>query len=331
MKKGLLCSSLLFGAISVLAQPSIQHYEFNYATYPVFDYDYHTRQTPIDPGSSGANVTWSFGNLGPGNTVNYTTATCPEDASCGTFPAANQVVSASAGAKVFFNKTNTALEQVGEMAGGTITFSDPMKMLEFPITFNQTFSDTYLSTTVTGTKSGNITSTIDGYGTLITPKGTYQNVLRQKIVENAIVSSAGTPVQMLITHYYWMKPFTHHYLMTLLSTEVIGLPVPVPPTYVITYTTNPPVSVGVREQQLADNSVSVFPNPVKHNLIIKTDGLNIEKVDIYNILGQKVISRLFRTGNNSNVDMGDLQLGKGCYLVKIYTGKGQVAKQIVVQ
>lgn len=58
---------------------------------------------------------------------------------------------------------------------------------------------------------------------------------------------------------------------------------------------------------------SYYPNPVKSNLSLKA-GLEIEKVSIYNLLGQEVIS-LNPTSLNAEIDLSRLQAGP--YMVRV--------------
>jgi hypothetical protein len=332
MKKQLLSIAALLSAASAIAQPTIQANQYNYVSAPGFVYKYLSGQTAISPGASGANVTWDFSTLVGSSTLNYTTASCPGDANCGTFPGANQVIGVSTAAKVYFNKSSNSLEEVGELASGTIVFSDPMKMMQFPVTFNQTFNDSYASSGASGSKNGTLSSTIDAYGTLKTPTGTYTNVLRQKIVENATVVSGSTPLQMTITHYYWIAPGIHHYLMAVLSTQITGLPVPVPTTYVATYTTQSSTPTGIADNEALSQEITVYPNPAKEKLTIQTASLDIKDIEVYNVLGQKMLTQSFTNKSNSaSITMDNLQLANGCYFLKINTSKGLVTKQIAIR
>jgi hypothetical protein len=330
MKKQLLSIAALLSAASAIAQPTIQANQFNYVSVPGFVYKYMSGQTAISPGAAGANVNWDFSTLAGSSTLNYTTTSCPGDADCGTFPGANQVVGVSTAAKVYFNKSSNSLEEVGELASGTITFSDPMKMMQFPVTFNQAYNDSYASSGASGSKNGTLSSAIDAYGTLKTPTGTYTNVLRQKIVENATVVSGSTSMQMTITHYYWIAPGIHHYLMAVLSTQITGLPVPVPPTYVATYSTQS--GTGIADNEALSREVTVYPNPASNKLTIQTTDLDIKDIEVYNVLGQKMLTHTFSDkSNTASVTIDNLQLAKGCYFLKINTGKGLVTKQIAIK
>ncbi|RYZ33470.1 MAG: T9SS type A sorting domain-containing protein, partial [Sphingobacteriales bacterium] len=265
---------------------------------------------------------------------NYTTASCPGDADCGTFPGANQVIGVSTSAKVFYAKTATSMEQHGELSSGNITYANPMKVMQFPMTFNQTFTDAYSSSGNGGSKNGTITSTIDGYGTLKTPTGTYTNVLRQKVVDQATVVNAGGTMNMTITQYYWFVAGIHHHVMALLITEITGMPVQVPTSYVTTYTTktNGGGNVGIDEAELLASKVFVFPNPASDRISVKANGLNIRSIDLYNVMGQKVLHKsIADQGITSTVELSDLQLSSGCYLLKMNTAEGQVSKQVVIR
>ena len=330
MKKNALLAALLGIAGLSQAQPVIQTGQFNYLSATGFVYKYQTGQTAISPGAAGANVQWDFSNLAGSSTLNYSTLACPGDNDCGTFPNANQVVKLSNTAKVFYKKTATELQQEGELASGTFTFSDPLKMLQFPVTFNQNFTDSYAGTNASGSRSGTVTSTIDGYGTLKTPTGTYTNVLRQKIVENATVAASGQTLQLTITHYYWMTPDLHHYILSIQSTATQGLPVPVPTTYVTTYTTKSQ-TVGINDKDALAESIKMYPNPADDYLDIQTGHLAVSNITIYNMLGQKMQSRDFAGKNTpAQITLNNLQLIPGHYWIRLHTDKGPVTKQIVI-
>ncbi len=331
MKKQLFTAAFTAAAGLALAQPTIQANQFNFLSAPAFTYKYQTGSTAITPGAAGANVTWNFTSLEQGTDLNYTTTACPGDADCGTFPGANQVVKISTLAKLYFEKTTSGLEQIGEKASGTFVYSNPMKYMQFPMTFNQTYNDTYASSNGTDTKNGTVTSTIDGYGTLQTPTGTYTNVLRQKIVENATVTTGGQTLNMTFTHYYWMKADMHHYVMSLISTEVTSAPVPVPATYTVIYTTATPGGTGIDQKEVLANEIDMFPNPANNELTINTRSLPLEQVAVFNLLGQQVLRRDIGNSRSYSLALKDLNLASGSYFVQIAAGGSRVTKPLVIR
>lgn len=71
--------------------------------------------------------------------------------------------------------------------------------------------------------------------------------------------------------------------------------------------------------------VSVFPNPVSDQLNISTQGiLNIKKITIYNVLGEKMME-LTAPGNQINIEKLDF----GAHLVVIDTDQGRLHKTIL--
>ncbi|MEW4923206.1 T9SS type A sorting domain-containing protein [Algibacter sp. 2305UL17-15] len=72
-----------------------------------------------------------------------------------------------------------------------------------------------------------------------------------------------------------------------------------------------------------DLEFSMYPNPVKEELIIKnTQNLTIENILVYSSLGKKIIET-----NNTNINFSEIS--SGMYFVKIKTDRGQITKQVI--
>ncbi len=102
--------------------------------------------------------------------------------------------------------SDTEASTVGMYAGPsfgdvTSTYTDPLIDFKFPITYLQQFTDTYQFNTVSGgignsTEAGQVDYTVDGYGTIITPVGTFSNVLRIKRMRTATQTPGHLPIPM---------------------------------------------------------------------------------------------------------------------------------------
>lgn len=68
------------------------------------------------------------------------------------------------------------------------------------------------------------------------------------------------------------------------------------------------------------NTVSVYPNPTKNNINIKTNSI-VQNVELYDILGKKVKSTKSSTISLEN-------FSKGIYIMKVTTNKGVVTKKV---
>jgi hypothetical protein len=84
--------------------------------------------------------------------------------------------------------------------------------------------------------------------------------------------------------------------------------------------------VGLSEVEL--NSLSyVYPNPAKEEVMLASS-VNVEKVEIYNVLGQVVYSA---DVNANSVKVNTADFAAGNYVVKMYTEAGVATKKLVVE
>jgi hypothetical protein len=324
-KRYAFCGLAMLCNAAAMSQPTITADQFNYLSVTDFSYRSMAGNSELDPGPSGANVQWNFANIGTGSTVNYTTTTCPGDPDCGSFPGANQVIGVGGAAKVYYNKTNDAMEQIGEKAAGTLVYSNPLKVMQFPISYGQSFTDAFTASNGSETRNGTLQSSIDGWGTLTTPVGTYSNVLRQKIVQDFTLSVMGQNVEMRFTEYYWIAPGFHHYLMAYVSVEYVG--VPAPSSHSAYYTTKTS-NVSIKDYE-NNAEVQVYPVPATDYVQVNA-GHNIQAIAVFNTLGQKVMEQSFN-GRDRNVRIAVNQLPAGNYFINARTESGSVRRQIVVQ
>jgi hypothetical protein len=71
--------------------------------------------------------------------------------------------------------------------------------------------------------------------------------------------------------------------------------------------------------------MSLFPNPVDHNLKIEAEGMT--QVTVYNQIGQQVFTAVCDS-NSLNVNVSDWS--EGIYLVKVMTNGGWVSHRVAV-
>lgn len=83
------------------------------------------------------------------------------------------------------------------------------------------------------------------------------------------------------------------------------------------------VTLNITQLQLADQSISVYPNPATDVLNISTR-LDITKLAMFNVLGTQVLS----IENTKTINVKELS--PGVYLLKIMTGKGPLTKKVLI-
>ena len=88
---------------------------------------------------------------------------------------------------------------------------------------------------------------------------------------------------------------------------------------------------GISGQSIAEQEeikVTIFPNPAKESVsILAEDG--IHNVTVCNLMGQQIMSQNLNGKNKFTLNTSDLF--SGIYVVKILTGKGMIAKRLVIQ
>jgi hypothetical protein len=155
-----------------------------------------TSTAKIDPGSAGENQTWNFSTLAVSQTgipiEVIDPATVPTDIAA-YVPTANRWEKNSTGSKTgsynayLVSGTECALLALGVYENSDLVinylavYNPPLAQIYFPTTYGNTYTD---SVKVSSGPVVHATATYDGYGTLVTPFGTYTNVLRARSVSD---------------------------------------------------------------------------------------------------------------------------------------------------
>src|ERR1700741_4920579 len=168
--------------MSVCAQPIIQ----NGSNVPAVGFTavVSGAGNTVAPGTGGANITWDLSGLSPSELGAIEFVTPSTTPYFSTFPSSNLCIKITpTGSSVsiyqYDKVTATRWDQIANSYAGPGTGKDytanPESFLKFPFQYNESFIDTFQSTSG-GVSS--VTITYDGYGTLKTPFGTYNNVVR---------------------------------------------------------------------------------------------------------------------------------------------------------
>jgi hypothetical protein len=87
---------------------------------------------------------------------------------------------------------------------------------------------------------------------------------------------------------------------------------------------------GINEEEQNTINVSVFPNPSDGRFTVKTTNYNIDAIEIFNIIGSKVASRLYsEQPASAEVDISGLV--KGIYILKVKNGKKTYVEKILIK
>lgn len=225
MKRLFLLTMIFAGSIAALAQPAIGRSDF----YQIGDRVQYRVVDPgnVQPGPAGNGVTWDFSNLQrtPEGDYEIYFAAPSVAPNAANFPGANMVQVQDAGqgftAYTFLQATDTFIQLEGLDIPdlGVVTYSDKSRWVDLPFTFNESQTDpfvgqyTFNSNGISGIshRTGQLTTTYDGYGTLILPGGQrFEGARRLKLIQvvNDEVTVQGFAITTRVetTTYQWFLP-----------------------------------------------------------------------------------------------------------------------------
>ena len=288
----------------------------------------------IDLSLTGVNITWDFTTLVvPSSSFStftgYTVSATPYATD---FPSASVgVLDASTSLYTYFITSSSTMELNGfaSASTGTTILTDYAKLVTFPFTYNSTVSDVFSGTQTIGIATFNVTGTsatiADAYGTLILPSGTYSNVLRAKITQNAVSTTTGGSINTSLATYYWYGDSYKYPLLEVDITTTTGTGIfassansYAKKAFVVT-----PQLIGIIEKPQKHNfNFNVFPNPSADNkatFSFNLDEFSDVSISLVNVLGQEQTmlsgKRMQQGFQKETVDLNDLS--KGIYFVKI--------------
>jgi hypothetical protein len=274
----------------------------------------YTQADWMDPGAGGAAQTWDLSGLNPTTaaTVTYATAN-------GSFPATNVTELYSDGSEIYYSNTATGQVMHGINAGGTvITYSNPQTYLEFPLSMSVSGSDTHLATFISGglgfTRGGSTTWETDGWGTVITPNGTYSDVLRVKLTQTYTDTYSGGIINYYTEVYLWLKAGVHFPIASSanITSDLGGAQ----------YSTYQTGNVGL--DALDPSILSVYPNPTDGNVTLA--GVTSGDYQVISNDGRIVLQGTIN-GASTSLDLNQFQ--SGTYRLVVKQERGILTRQII--
>ncbi len=261
-------------------------------------------------GNPGANQTWDFSAVSFTSTgVTWTVVKPDSTPYFSTFPTANYgwTFSKDTSYKYFYfnisaTKFDVLADNISAPGAGNDFSPNPKTALKFPFYYGDSVVDTYQKV---GGTTINVSTTYDGYGTLITPYGTYTNVWRVKEIQS---TGNGT--------YTWetVNPIRPIIVYTISNNS-------------LTMFGNTPIT-GINDPKASELSVDLYPNPAKDKLVIKLSDVSSNgtyTLNLFNLEGQCIKEVSIRSGIN-DVELENLAGGIYFYHLKegyntIKTGK----------
>jgi hypothetical protein len=101
------------------------------------------------------------------------------------------------------------------------------------------------------------------------------------------------------------------------------------PNFISSYFLTAEKGTGISTNNVLQNRLSISPNPATSELIIDNAELKIERIEIYNVLGEKCLTPTLSKGEGVHVDVSSLS--SGIYFVKVNGERGEGIAKFVKQ
>lgn len=311
----------------------------------------------VDPGSSGENQVWDFSDLTTNLSINIEFVAPQGVPGSENFPQATHVISRQNIQFEFLKIANDSINRLGfyrpqngPNQESLTVYPDPMSRPIFPLNYTDTFSDDYSNQTNTEVvfgpepgslfydESGNYDGIVDGYGTLITPNGSFENVLRITSTTtdheftstlNGVPSNSGTTD--FTSHFYYKAgvPLPLVSLSTSITHYDGGTVDTTTSCYYIPITT-----VSIDETMANNQHINIFPIPASTHLNLEfiTENETEVSVELFSMDG-----RIVHTWSQRKVHSGENQfqlalpdLASGIYLIHLISDRGQRIRRVII-
>ncbi|MFG6685134.1 T9SS type A sorting domain-containing protein [Mariniflexile sp. HNIBRBA6329] len=319
-------------AISLNAQITLTSATSSPQIGDTFDYISIPNYT-FDVSQSGANQTWDFssatGSTAVTNYVDLTSALEPS-----TFPQANTVaLTANPNAETYFSNSTSGQTIEGFYSPGLLReiYTDKREFIKYPITYNDIFNETFSGTSEniaagqTYIRTGTTEISADGYGTLILPYTTVNNVLRIKITNTYSDTFMGFPIgpynDVILV---WYNATTKTAIASTSNSFYNGSLL----SSYATYLDQSDLVLTTNNSEWDKNQVSVFPNPANDYVYIKNKTDKALPIEIYDAQCRIIKTLDIKKGEN---EINISSLNSGIYIIKFFYNSYFHTQKMVVK
>ena len=276
---------------------------------------------------SGANVVWDFSDLDTSaykiDTIQY----IPIDSVCNAsllpggeyyelFTYSNTYMIFNGKITAYSNMSSFLTIEGDGLCSSFLTFYNHKKIImTFPFTFNSSINNSYSGETFYvpypyNMIDGNVNVVADGYGTLILPNMTFNNVLKTSVID--------------IHHNPNLPNDTDNYSIWYGA----GIPYPILKIYKDDYARYIDGFNTFVEQEHYSNKIFVYPNPATYSVEIDM-GERIEELNykLLDVLGKVVSTERITNANKFSIDISSLETG--IYFLRIKNKDKLIVKKII--
>jgi hypothetical protein len=288
----------------------------------------------VSPGNAGADQTWDLSGLETDSTLFIQLVQPGLTPNGGMFPTST-VAETGGEATMYFRSANDGMFFVGSEAEDLlIVNSDQGRYLPFPCTYQTNWTDAvaaqFTVDDIDVTRTGTITGVADGYGTLILPSGTVNNVLRIHWVQQTLDETQFFDMETTYDSYLFYAIGQPYPLVQLVSTTVNLFGDPFTEQYA-QWVGGP--TTGLPSVQSDPFGMEIFPVPasdrVSFELPLHFSGSPL--ITITDLSGKRVkdIGKLSVNGTKGQLDVSGFVPGVYCFMAIDEFGQCAVARFVV--
>lgn len=335
MKKTLLTACAMLCVAGALAQPTLTASGIN----PVVGDQFVNVGGPwMSPGNAGAGQTWNLSGLSNGSTSTQTVVAVSSTSYSASFTNSNLGITSNGTSFEYYNANSSAYQSFGSGSASSVdSYANAEDRLRFPFTYNNSYTDNFNSVYTSGTNTvyriGTTTVTADGYGTLVTPAGTFNNVLRIHSVMgfHDSTNTGGNPSVTVYQRdqYLWYLNGNHTALANVGTFTIVPAGGSAINSQSAGYLGNP--STGIADAVTGNAVFSVYPNPAANQLYISLTGSEPLRAALFDMLGNLTETASIQGGSAYSMDVSRLPEGSYFLQVTFANGTRQTRKVVITR
>jgi hypothetical protein len=278
-----------------------------------------SRGNYLSDGPNGSNQTWNFSSISATNTG--TVNIIPTSSS---YPGTNMGIDAGQGNVAYLQADATQQTYKYQNLGGAlISFSNLQQYLALPLSASTNMNDAFAATfTLSGlnfSRYGTTTLQYEGFGTVITPAGTFTDCIKVKIVQSYTDTYIGGVLNYESTSHLWYKAGIHWPVLNLSeATQDVA-----PQNFYSQFY----VSSVLSTEEMSLLSAKIYPNPAHDDLTISAENVSDQApIQVYNMSGRLVLENnpSFVNGE-AKINLSNLEAG--CYFVQVQLSDGTLTRK----
>jgi len=331
----------VFVSVLMIGQPTLT-YEGNAPQIGDVFYQSYSEDF-VNPGPQGPNKTWNFSGLSTYETGELHAIDPESTPFADIFTEANIAFNYSGNRSATYNFSKITSTEANNLGMGfdetppmIIYYDEYAKLMEYPCSFNDNFTDSYSGgyemEGMLVTQSGTIEKTADAWGTITTPAGTFENVLRLKTTRNEIDSTWMDDIFLwrtvtLFNDYEWYTSDSKVpvFAITITSSAVVNDTI----SYFTTGMTN------INNFKTQQGRLLVFPNPAGDFIRLLYSPLESDKFifSLVDLTGRELMKEEMTSSLALNQEYRiDLKgISPGIYFVKVGDGNLSISKKLLIR